>query len=87
MSPIIARLNKLENSTNNLLTKMSFTDIFQKIETQKPVQKKLEFWHLLAGNIFQCKITGRKLDRVSFERYQLQHGGAYNFIIELNGTD
>jgi hypothetical protein len=42
-----------------------------------------EIWRQVNENRFECKVTGRKLDRIQFERYQNEKGGVFRFIIEV----
>ena len=62
---------------------MNTSNIFEKIENLKPVARPLEFWKQISTDRYQCKISGKELNRVAFERYQLKKGGGYNFIIEI----
>jgi hypothetical protein len=52
-----------------------FEDIFSKIESHKPKGSVVEVWKRIDDNRFQCKITGKELNRVQFERYQRQREG------------
>jgi hypothetical protein len=75
------RLISIGRSFKNSI--MAFEDIFTKIESLKPNGAITEIWHQVNENRFECKVTGKKLDRIQFERYQNEKGGAFRFIIEI----
>jgi hypothetical protein len=61
-----------------------FTDIFTKIEklNYKPLGLVTEVWKKISPTIYQCKITGRKMNNTEFFRYQTAIGFE-KFIVEV----
>ena len=54
-----------------------------KFEKELPRSGTLEFWKQINEQTFICKITGKELSKIAFERYQLSKGGSINFIVEI----
>jgi hypothetical protein len=60
-----------------------FADIFSRIETLRPTGPLIEVWKRIDDNCHKCKITGKELNRVQFERYQNAKGGPWYFVVEV----
>jgi hypothetical protein len=69
----------------------TFPDIFTKLEDYKqevavakhaPAVK--EFWKQITPDVYECRITGRKLSKLAFRIYQDRSGcGPMGFVVEV----
>jgi hypothetical protein len=66
------------------MSEVLFPDIFTKLEQvdTKPRSPVTQVWKQITPTIYQCKVTGRKLTRLQFLRFQ-DEVGAMNFIVEV----